>query len=78
VSPLTVLGVAAGGGLSGGLVLGFLAAASSGAAGPGRLAEVGPDPILVGLIAALEFAVGTGIGLAAASRLPDRGRSGRR
>jgi hypothetical protein len=78
VSPLTTLGVAAGGGLAGGLVLGFLAAASGGAAGPGRLAEVGPDPLLVGLIAALEFAVGTGIGLAAASRLPDRGRSGRR
>jgi hypothetical protein len=78
VSPLTVFGVAAGSGLVGGLVLGFLAAASGGAAGPGRLAEVGPDALVVGLVAALEIAVGTGIGLAAAARLPDRRPSSRR
>lgn len=72
LSPLTVLGVAGGGGVVGGLLTGFLAAASAGAAGPGRLVEVGPDPVAVGLIAALEFTLAIGIGLAAASRLPSR------
>ena len=70
VGPLTVLVVAAGGGVVGGALTGFLAAASGGAAGPGRLVEVGPDPVAVGLVAALELAVAIGIGLAAASRLP--------
>jgi hypothetical protein len=70
LGPLTVLGVAVGGGVVGGALTGFLAAASGGAAGPGRLAEVGPDPVAVGLVAALEFAAAIGIGLAAASRLP--------
>lgn len=72
LAPLTMLGVAAGGGVAGGLLTGFLAAASAGAAGPGRLVEVGPDPIAVGLVAALEFTLAIGIGLAAASRLPSR------
>lgn len=72
LGPLVVLGVAAGGGIVGGALTGFLAAASGGAAGPGRLVEVGPDPIAVGLVAAAEFAVAIGIGLAAASRLPGR------
>lgn len=70
LAPLSVLGVAVGGGVVGGGVLGLLAAASGGSAGPGRLVEVGPDPIAVGLIAAVEFTVAIGIGLAAASRLP--------
>jgi hypothetical protein len=70
LGPLTVLGVAVGGGVVGGALTGLLAAASAGAAGPGRLAEVGPDPVAVGLVATLEFAVAIGIGLAAASRLP--------
>lgn len=70
IGPLTVLGVAVGGGVVGGALTWFLAAASGGAAGPGRLAEVGPDAVAVGLLAALEFAVAIGIGLAAASRLP--------
>ncbi|MEO5535602.1 MAG: DUF6350 family protein [Pseudolysinimonas sp.] len=72
VSARVVVVVAVGSGLVGGLLLGFLAAASGGSAGPGRLAVVGPDPIAVGLIAALEFAVATAIGLAAAGRLPRR------
>lgn len=74
LGPLTVLGVAAGGGIVGGLLTGFLAAASGGSAGPGRLVEVGPDPLAVGLVAAAEFALAIGIGLAAASRLPSRPR----
>lgn len=72
--PLEVLGVAVGAGVVGGLLTGFLAAASGGSAGPGRLAQVGPDPLLVGLVAAAEFAVAVGIGLAAASRMPARDR----
>jgi hypothetical protein len=72
VGPLAVLGVAAGGGIVGGVVLGLLAAAAGGAAGPGRLAAVGPDALVVGLVAALEFAVGIAVGLAAASRRPSR------
>ena len=70
VSPVVVIAVAAGTGVVGGAVLVVLAAASAGAAGPGRLAVVGPDPVLVGLVAAAEFAVAAGLGLAAASRLP--------
>jgi hypothetical protein len=64
-------GAAAAGGIGvvGGLLLGLLAWFSAGAAGPGRLAQVGPDPLLVGAIAALELAVAAGIGLAA-GRVP--------
>lgn len=75
LGPLLVVGVAVGGGIVGGLVTGVLAAASSGAAGPGRLAEAGPDALVVGLVAALEFAIAIGIGLAAATRLPSPARS---
>jgi len=72
VGPLAVLAIAAGSGVVGGLLLGLLAAASGGAAGPGRLAVVGPDPVAVGVLAALEFAVATALGLAAASRASRR------
>jgi len=65
---------ALGGGVFGGLLLGLLAAVSSGAAGPGRFQQVGPDALAVGLAAALEFAVAIGIGLAASGRLPRRQR----
>lgn len=77
VGPLAVLGVGAGGGVAAGLLAGFLAAASGGSAGPGRLAVVGPDPLTVGLVAALEFGVAIAIGLAAASRMPSRAREPR-
>ncbi|MCJ1695295.1 DUF6350 family protein [Rathayibacter caricis] len=56
---------AAGTGVVGGVVLGLLAWAAAGSAGPGRLAVVGPDPLVVGAIAALELAVAAGLGLAA-------------
>jgi len=59
--------VAVGGGLAGGLLLGLLAAASAGGVGPGRFAEVGPDPLAVGLASGLEFATGIALGLAAGS-----------
>lgn len=44
-------------GVVGGIVLGLLAWFSSGAAGPGRLVDVGPSPWLVGAFAALELAI---------------------
>lgn len=55
-------------GVVGGVLLGMLAWASSGAAGPGRLANVGPDPWAVGAWAALVFAVAVTIGLYASLR----------
>jgi hypothetical protein len=55
-------GTALGMGLVAGVVLGVLAAASGGAAGPGRLAEVGPDALAVGLWALVEVAVGAFLG----------------
>ncbi|MCU1421365.1 MAG: hypothetical protein JWN36_1016 [Microbacteriaceae bacterium] len=52
-------------GVVGGVLMGLLAWASAGAAGPGRLADVGPAPFLVGGVAALEFAVASVVGLLA-------------
>ncbi|WBU37751.1 cell division protein PerM [Homoserinibacter sp. YIM 151385] len=61
-----LVGTAVGGALVGGAIMGLLAWWSGGSAGPGRLVEVGPDPLLVGAIAAGEFALGLGAGVAAA------------
>ena len=58
-------------GLAGGLILALLAWASGGAAGPGRLAAVGPDAAIVGLFAALELGMPAVIGLVAGR--PPRG-----
>jgi hypothetical protein len=55
-------------GIVGGAILGLLAWASSGSIGPGRLQDVGPDPLAVGLWAALEIGVAAVGGLAAAAR----------
>jgi hypothetical protein len=64
---LAGLGVA----VAGGVVLGVLVWASAGAAGPGRLVDVGPSPVLVGVLAALEIGIAATIGLfAGASRTP--------
>ena len=52
-----LLGVAAGMGVAGGGLLALLCWVSSGAAGPGRLAEVGPTWWLVGLVFAIEVAL---------------------
>lgn len=54
--------------VAGGVVLGLLAWASAGAAGPGRLVDVGPSPLLVGLFAALEIGIAATIGLFAGGR----------
>jgi hypothetical protein len=50
-------------GLVGGVILGLLAWCSAGAAGPGRLADVGPNPWAVGVAAAIELGVAASIGL---------------
>ena len=57
------VGLGVGIGISAGILLGLLAWSSAGAAGPGRLVDVGPNPWLVGAFAALE------IGLAAVAGL---------
>jgi len=69
---LPLFATAVGGGVFGGLLLGLLAAASGGAAGPGRFQQVGPDALAVGLIAGIEFAVAIGVGIAGSSRMPRR------
>ncbi|WP_374009736.1 DUF6350 family protein [Leifsonia sp. LS-T14] len=61
---LTALGL----GLVAGIQLGLLAWWSSGALGPGRLHDVGPNPWLVGALAAAEVAVAAIIGLVAGGR----------
>ncbi|UIP59366.1 cell division protein PerM [Agromyces marinus] len=60
------LAVGLGSGVVAGIVLGVLAAASAGAAGPGRLAEVGPDALLVAGAAAASVAAGAVAGAFAA------------
>jgi hypothetical protein len=65
---LTLLLTAAGIGVVAGIQLGLLAWWSSGALGPGRLHDVGPNPWLVGALAAGEVAVAAIIGLLAGGR----------
>jgi hypothetical protein len=74
VEPGRGLQIATGAGIGAvsGLVLGLLAAASAGSAGPGRLAEVGPDPLLVGLLAAVEIGVPAVLGLLAGAKIRER------
>jgi hypothetical protein len=61
---LTAVGI----GIVAGIELGLLAWWSAGAIGPGRLHDVGPNPLLVGSIAAAEVAVAAVIGLVAGGR----------
>jgi hypothetical protein len=63
-----IVSAGVGTGIVGGLVLGLLAWAASGAIGPGRLADAGPDPISVGLFAALELGVSAAVGMFAVRR----------
>jgi hypothetical protein len=60
--------IAVGIGAVAGIQLGLLAWWSSGALGPGRLHDVGPNPWIVAGLAAAEVAVAAAIGLAAAGR----------
>jgi hypothetical protein len=57
-------------GVVAGAVLGALAAFSAGSAGPGRLVDVGPDPLAVALWAALEIGLAATAGLFAVRRSP--------
>jgi len=68
---LTVLGIA----LVGGVLIGFMAWASGGAAGPGRLIDVGPAPLRTGGVAAVEFLIAAAVGMYAASRSSSRDSS---
>ncbi len=52
-------------GLVAGILLGLLAWWSGGAIGPGRLVEVGPNPLLVGLLATVEVGIAACAGLMA-------------
>jgi hypothetical protein len=70
-----LLATGLGGGVVGGLVMGLLAWAAAGSAGPGRLVQVGPDPLAVGLTSALEIGVAALIGVATSIRLPARLRA---
>ncbi|TFD25382.1 MULTISPECIES: DUF6350 family protein [Cryobacterium] len=65
-------------GVVAGTLLGLLAWWSAGAMGPGRLVQVGPNPLLVGALAAAEIGVAAALGmLAGRVRLPSR-RSAKR
>ena len=71
---LTGLGI----GIVSGALLGLLAWSSAGAIGPGRLVEVGPNPLLVGALAAAEIGVAAALGLLAGRvRLPSVRRAKR-
>jgi hypothetical protein len=63
-----ILGAGLGAGVVGGTILGLLAWASAGAIGPGRLQQAGPDPLMVGLLAALELGVSAVLGMVASRR----------
>jgi hypothetical protein len=65
-----LLATGLGGGVVGGLLMGLLAWAATGAAGPGRFLQVGPDPVAVGLVSALEIGLAGLIGVAASVKLP--------
>lgn len=65
---LWLVATGAGIGLVGGVLFGLLAWVSGGAAGPGRLADVGPDAWLVGAFAALEFGIPAILGLLAGAQ----------
>lgn len=64
-----VLGSAVLAGPAGGLLMGLLAWFSNGSLGGGRLAQIGPNPWLVGALAAAVIAVSAGIGAAATRTL---------
>jgi hypothetical protein len=73
VSLTAVLLVGLGGGVVGAVLLGLLAWASAGSAGPGRLVDVGPSPVAVAVVALIELAPAIALGVASRAVLP-RGR----
>lgn len=72
VRPATVAVTALGGGLFGALLLGLLAWAASGSAGPGRLVDVGPSPVAVALAALAELVPAIALGIASGGALRRR------
>ena len=72
-----VLLVGLGGGIVGAVLLGLLAWASAGSAGPGRLVDVGPSPVAVGLVALLELAPAIALGVASGAVIRRGGRRDR-
>jgi len=56
-------------GVVAGVILGLLAWWSAGSLGPGRLSDVGPDPLLVGALAAAEIGVAAAIGMVVGGRV---------
>lgn len=58
---LTPVGI----GLFGGIFMGVVSWLGSGSAGPGRLADVGPNGLIVGAVFALELIVGSALGMVA-------------
>ncbi len=77
VRPPAVLIVGLGGGAVGAALMGLLAWASSGSAGPGRLADVGPSPLHVAVVALIELAPAIALGVASGAVLPRRRRPDR-
>ncbi|MBH0129831.1 DUF6350 family protein [Salinibacterium sp. NK8237] len=67
--------VALGIGFTAATIIGLLTWASAGAAGPGRLGDVGPEPWIVALWAFIEFSIAAGLGLLASAR-PERADDG--
>lgn len=67
----TVVGIA----VVGGILIGFMAWASGGAAGPGRLVDVGPNALRTGGIAALELCIAASLGMYARSQQTPRSRT---
>lgn len=65
-------------GLVAGVLIGLLAWWSAGAMGPGKLAEIGPDPLIVGALAFVETAIGATIGMLVGGRTAALAASARR
>jgi hypothetical protein len=55
-------------GVVAGILLGLLAWWSAGAMGPGRLADVGPNPLLVGALTAVEVGIAAALGMLVGGR----------
>lgn len=58
-------------GLVAGIILGLLAWWSAGAIGPGRMSAIGPNPLLVGVLAAAEIGVAAALGMLVGGRRVD-------
>nr|WP_179581133.1 DUF6350 family protein [Leifsonia psychrotolerans] len=68
----TALYTGVGTGVVAGVLLGLAMWASAGSFGPGRLVEVGPNPLVVGVLAAVEIGIAACLGMCAGIRRPDR------